>query len=146
VATPYVTVTDAAGRVLFRRPATQAEIEEAMQVADAADSEAEAGLKRIAAEREANLAALRAEERRTAAQPLPPHEERAAEDRVDETELPADTFGEVKAPAEAGEWPEQEVPAFNFDSLEAEPQREHSEFPAESGFPIAADHEVPFQP
>ena len=36
---PYVTVTDAAGRVLFRRPATQAEIEEARQVADSADAE-----------------------------------------------------------------------------------------------------------
>jgi hypothetical protein len=47
----YVTVTDAAGRVLFRRLATPAEIEEAMRVASDADAEAEASLRRIAAER-----------------------------------------------------------------------------------------------
>jgi hypothetical protein len=52
----YVTVTDAAGRVLFRRPATEAEVEEAIQVAQAADSEAQAVLGRIAAEREQVLA------------------------------------------------------------------------------------------
>ena len=59
----YVTVTDAAGRVLFRRLATQAEIEEAMQVADEADAEAQASLRRIAAEREQSLAAAAAQER-----------------------------------------------------------------------------------
>lgn len=59
----YVTVTDAAGRVLFRRPATEAEIEEAMQVADAADAEAQASLRRIASEREQSLAAAAAHER-----------------------------------------------------------------------------------
>ncbi len=60
----YVTVTDAAGRVLFRRPATDAEILEAIQVADAADAEAHASLRRIAAERDRGhevLAEARAE-------------------------------------------------------------------------------------
>jgi hypothetical protein len=53
-ATPpaYVTVTDAAGRVLFRRPATEAEIEEARQIAKSADAEAQSVLKAIAKERE----------------------------------------------------------------------------------------------
>jgi hypothetical protein len=44
----YVTVTDAAGRVLFRRRATPAEVEEAIQVAKAAEAQAAATLKRIA--------------------------------------------------------------------------------------------------
>ena len=67
----YVTVTDAAGRVLFRRAATQAEIEEAMQVADSADAEAQAVLKRIAEEREQALAAAAAPEPLPSAQPEP---------------------------------------------------------------------------
>lgn|GEM_PF-4993442 len=53
----YVTVTDAAGRVLFRRLATAAEVEEAIQIAKAADGEAETVLKRIAKDREKVLAA-----------------------------------------------------------------------------------------
>ena len=48
----YVTVTDAAGRVLFRRAATPAEVEEAIQVAKAAEVEAAGVLKRIAKKRE----------------------------------------------------------------------------------------------
>jgi hypothetical protein len=48
----YVTVTDAAGRVLFRRPATEAEIEEARQIAKDADAEANSVLKAIAHDRE----------------------------------------------------------------------------------------------
>src|SRR5690348_12477456 len=48
----YVTVTDAAGRVLFRRPATEAEIEEARSIAKSADAEAQAVLMAIAKERE----------------------------------------------------------------------------------------------
>ena len=47
-----MTVTDAAGRVLFRRAATPAEVEEAIQVAKAAEVEAAAVLKRIAKKRE----------------------------------------------------------------------------------------------
>lgn len=47
----YVTVTDAAGRVLFRRLATDAEIEEARQIAVQADAEANSVLKAIAKER-----------------------------------------------------------------------------------------------
>ena len=53
----YVTVTDAAGRVLFRRLATAAEVEEAIQIARAADLEAESVLKRIAKDRDKVLAA-----------------------------------------------------------------------------------------
>ncbi|HEY1729195.1 MAG TPA: hypothetical protein VGG22_12525 [Candidatus Baltobacteraceae bacterium] len=53
----YVTVTDAAGRVLFRRLATAAEIEEAIQIARAADGEAEQVLKRIAKDRDKVLSA-----------------------------------------------------------------------------------------
>jgi hypothetical protein len=52
----YVTVTDAAGRVLFRRLATAAEVEEAIQIAKAADGEAESVLKRIAKDRDRVLA------------------------------------------------------------------------------------------
>jgi len=48
----YVTVTDAAGRVLFRRLATEAEVEEARQIAGDADAEAHAVLKAIAKNRE----------------------------------------------------------------------------------------------
>lgn len=48
----YVTVTDAAGRVLFRRAATPAEVEEAIQVAKTAETEAAGVLKRIAKKRE----------------------------------------------------------------------------------------------
>jgi hypothetical protein len=53
----YVTVTDAAGRVLFRRLATAAEVEEAIQIAQAADAEAENVLKRIAKDRDKVVAA-----------------------------------------------------------------------------------------
>jgi hypothetical protein len=53
----YVTVTDAAGRVLFRRLATASEVEEAIQIARAADQEAENVLKRIAKDRDKILAA-----------------------------------------------------------------------------------------
>ena len=47
----YVTVTDAAGRVLFRRPATAQEIAEALRAADDAERNARAALTRIAEER-----------------------------------------------------------------------------------------------
>ncbi|MBV8581957.1 MAG: hypothetical protein JO225_14030 [Candidatus Eremiobacteraeota bacterium] len=47
----YVTVTDAAGRVLFRRPATAQEIAEALRAADDAERNARAALARIAEER-----------------------------------------------------------------------------------------------
>ena len=47
----YVTVTDAAGRVLFRRPATAEEIAEALLAADNAERGARAVLAEIAAER-----------------------------------------------------------------------------------------------
>ncbi|MBV8579519.1 MAG: hypothetical protein JOZ86_02695 [Candidatus Eremiobacteraeota bacterium] len=47
----YVTVTDAAGRVLFRRPATAEEIAEALRAADNAERGARAVLAEIAAER-----------------------------------------------------------------------------------------------
>lgn len=47
----YITVTDAAGRVLFRRAATAGEVEDALRSADVADGEGEAAMDRIAQER-----------------------------------------------------------------------------------------------
>jgi len=47
----YVTVTDASGRVLFRRPATEVEIAEALRAAGAAERNARTALARIAEER-----------------------------------------------------------------------------------------------
>ena len=47
----YVTVTDASGRVLFRRRATPQEIAEALRAADEAERGARATLGQIAAER-----------------------------------------------------------------------------------------------
>ena len=47
----YVTVTDAAGRVLFRRPATAQELAEALRAADDAEVRAREALAAIAAER-----------------------------------------------------------------------------------------------
>ncbi len=47
----YITVTDAAGRVLFRRPATAREVEDAMRSADEAGREGEAAMERIAYDR-----------------------------------------------------------------------------------------------
>jgi hypothetical protein len=47
----YITVTDAAGRVLFRRAATSREVEDALRSADTADAEGEAAMDRIAYER-----------------------------------------------------------------------------------------------
>jgi hypothetical protein len=44
-------VTDAAGRVLFRRPATPQEVDDALRSADAAQTEGEAAMDRIAYER-----------------------------------------------------------------------------------------------
>ncbi len=54
----FITVADAAGRVLLRRPATEAEVIAAVQAAETAEIEARAALERIARER---LAAERAE-------------------------------------------------------------------------------------
>lgn len=47
----FITVTDAAGRVLFRRPATEAEVADALRAADMAEAEGDAAMERIAAER-----------------------------------------------------------------------------------------------
>jgi hypothetical protein len=47
----YVTVTDASGRVLFRRPATAREIAEALRAADEAERNARETLAGIAADR-----------------------------------------------------------------------------------------------
>jgi hypothetical protein len=52
--TPFITVTDASGRVLFRRPATDAEVENALRAAADAEREGEAAMRRIAAERAAD--------------------------------------------------------------------------------------------
>jgi hypothetical protein len=47
----YITVTDAAGRVLFRRAATPREVDDALRSADVAQTEGEAAMDRIAYER-----------------------------------------------------------------------------------------------
>jgi len=96
----YVTVTDAAGRVLFRRPATEAEVEEARHIAKEADGEAQAVLKAIAKDREhAHL-------------PPPKVEAAEAEEPGGETEGHSpdilDSFAGVKMPKENKE----EAPAF----------------------------------
>jgi hypothetical protein len=49
----FITVSDAAGRVLFRRPATEAEVLTAMHAAEVAEAEAQSALDRIASERHA---------------------------------------------------------------------------------------------
>jgi hypothetical protein len=47
----FITVADAAGRVLLRRPATEAEVLSAIQAAQTAEIESFAALERIARER-----------------------------------------------------------------------------------------------
>jgi hypothetical protein len=47
----YITVTDAAGRVLFRRAATPNEVTDALRSADTAQAEGEAAMDRIAYDR-----------------------------------------------------------------------------------------------
>jgi hypothetical protein len=52
----FITVSDAAGRVLFRRRATEAEIAEAIRLAHDATAGAEAAMREIAAHRHEALA------------------------------------------------------------------------------------------
>ena len=47
----YITVTDAAGRVLFRRAATPHEVADALRSADSAQAEGEAAMDRISYDR-----------------------------------------------------------------------------------------------
>jgi hypothetical protein len=47
----YITVSDASGRVLFRRPATDAEVLSAVHAAEVAEAEGQAVMERIAQER-----------------------------------------------------------------------------------------------
>jgi len=49
----FITVSDACGRVLFRRPATDEEIQSALRAAQEAESEGWAAMERVAREREA---------------------------------------------------------------------------------------------
>jgi hypothetical protein len=49
--TAFITVTDAAGRVLFRRAATDAEVREAVRAAEIAEVEGEEAMRQIADER-----------------------------------------------------------------------------------------------
>ncbi|MGD0471616.1 MAG: hypothetical protein ABSB70_00165 [Candidatus Velthaea sp.] len=49
----FITVSDAAGRTLFRRPATAEEVHNAVLAAQAAEIEARAAMERIARERAA---------------------------------------------------------------------------------------------
>ena len=53
----FITVSDASGRVLFRRRATDGEIEEAVRAAEHADAGAESAMHEIAAQRYQALAA-----------------------------------------------------------------------------------------
>lgn len=53
----FITVSDAAGRILFRRRATDVEMEEARRAAEDADAGAEASMHEIAQQRYAALAA-----------------------------------------------------------------------------------------
>ena len=47
----YITVSDAAGRVLLRRPATDEEVTSALEAAQTAEFEAQAAMERIGQER-----------------------------------------------------------------------------------------------
>jgi SOS response regulatory protein OraA/RecX len=47
----FITVTDAAGRVLFRRAASDAEVRDAVRAAEVAEAESEEAMRRIADER-----------------------------------------------------------------------------------------------
>jgi hypothetical protein len=47
----FITVTDAAGRVLFRRPATAGEVDDAVRSAEEAEREGQAAMDRIAHDR-----------------------------------------------------------------------------------------------
>ena len=53
----FITVSDASGRVLFRRRATEGEIEEAVRAAEDADAGAQSAMHEIAAQRYQVLAA-----------------------------------------------------------------------------------------
>jgi hypothetical protein len=99
----YVTVTDAAGRVLFRRPATEAEIEEARHIAKSADAEAHSVLQAIAKEREHTHLPPPAVEGKAAG--YEPPEIEAPEERAPVDIL--DSFAGVKVPKE-----KEEAPAF----------------------------------
>lgn len=96
----YVTVTDAAGRVLFRRLATDSEVEEARQIAHDADAEAHDVLKAIAKDRE-----------HTAMAPPPAESEDIASAQAgigdEEQKDILDSFAGLKVPKK-----EEEAPAF----------------------------------
>jgi len=58
----FITVTDAAGRVLFRRAATQSEIDDAVKAASIAEAEAGEAMARIAAAREQHTSTMEFEQ------------------------------------------------------------------------------------
>ena len=95
----YVTVTDAAGRVLFRRLATEAEVEEARQIAKDADAEAHSVLLAIAKDREHSAIAPPAE-----AEEMPADRGDSADE---ESKDILDSFAGLKVPKK-----EEEAPAF----------------------------------
>ena len=107
-------MTDAAGRVLFRRPATQAEIEEAIQVADAADAEAQAVLKRIAEERQ--MAMVAAQQQQMLPPEVPPEPEARAAPEAEEPAEPEPVFTSKAMEAEDEE-PAIRSGAEDFDFL-----------------------------
>lgn len=133
----YVTVTDAAGRVLFRRLATAAEVEEAIQISKAADAEAEGVLKRIARDRERALAAqARAAQARAAREQAvqPPGLETQTKVEAPASELqpvPFDTF----------EIPE---PEFTDSSARKRDEPKEKEEPEQPAFQAFGDEELDY--
>lgn len=98
----FITVSDAAGRVLFRRRATDGEIAEAVRVAEDADAGAESAMHEIAAQRYAALASGTTIEQ----QLEPPTELQELEAYEDLERLADESQGEeapVMAEAESGE-------------------------------------------
>ena len=124
----YVTVTDAAGRVLFRRLATASEIEEATQIAKAADAEAGKVLGRIAKDRERALAAAAHAPTEVAAPPPPAKEK------------PAPISAPLLEETEFLEPPEVPEPDFSLSMRDApKPKKED-----DSAFTAFGDEELDF--
>jgi hypothetical protein len=110
----FITVSDAAGRVLFRRRATEAEIADAKQAAEEADEGAEAMMTEIAAERYAALAAGTTISRELE----PPPEELGELEQLEE--VPAEPeyrteFPPQAEPSETGLFSDSEMSADTID-------------------------------
>ncbi|HXP93445.1 MAG TPA: hypothetical protein VN905_08225 [Candidatus Binatia bacterium] len=105
----FITVSDAAGRVLFRRRATDAEMAEAVHAADEADAGAQAAMQEIATQRYEALATGTMIE-----QELAPPEEVTAEleefeQFAHESEPESERLSAEAEPQEAGLFGEDEM-------------------------------------